>query len=257
MNMSGPVKKVHWNSFAHQWDYLYQPCALLPRIWSLLNGHLRELSGVKYHKSLAVLILGVTREFATLAWPAGTAVTALDQTPYIIQHVWPGSTASIDRVVCGDWLDPPLAPRAFAFIAGDGVLSMLPFDRGYRRLAAAMASLAREGAIWNLRLHVRPLCPESPASVIDDLMALKIGSFHAFKLRLAMALHGDDDANGVRVADVWRYWEAAGVDVQEAGRTWMANRGHPHIDAYRDSPVSYSFSAVRRGYLGSQSIRAS
>ena len=234
-------EELHWKSLARQWELFGPPLRPSPADVDVVRQLLKDFSGVARAETLAALILGVTPEYATLPWPEGTSLTALDQNPDMIQFVWPGSSASTERVVCGDWLDPHFSPRSFDLIVGDGVLSMQPFPEGYRRLATAVAVVARPAAIWSIRMYVRPDRPESPATVIDDLRANKIGSFHAFKLRLAMALHGDDDGNGVRVDDVWRYWEAAGIGVQS-----LVDRGWPievvrMIDVYRDSPARYSF----------------
>jgi hypothetical protein len=241
MKSPGQLEITHWKSLAQQWSYFGPPLRPSREDLEFVARSVNQLSELKPGEPLWALILGVTPELANLSWPRGTSLTALDNNPEMIQFVWPGSKASSERVVHGDWLDPPLPPRSFDFVVGDGVLSMLPFDGGYGRLAAAMASIAKAGATWNLRLYVRADRPESPANVIDDLMAMKIGSFHAFKLRLAMAIHGVDDANGVRVADVWRYWEAARVDVSK-----LVEHGWPlevirMIEAYRDSPACYTF----------------
>jgi hypothetical protein len=235
------LENVHWNSWARQWGLLGPPFVPSPADLDFVLRSIKQCSDRLNGEGLAALILGVTPEIAKLPWPAGTNLTALDESPEMIRYVWPGSTAQSERVLCGDWLDPPLSPRSFDLVIGDGVLSMLPFPAAYRRLAATMASLARAGATWNLRLFVRPDPPEPPAAVIDDLLANRIGNFHAFRLRLVMAMHGDDDSNGVRVADVWRYWEAAGIDT-----TRLLERGWPIdvirvIDAYRESRSVYSF----------------
>jgi hypothetical protein len=235
------VENAQWKLWAHQWRLLGPPFRPSPEDLDIVRLSIKECSDRLSGEGLAALILGVTPEFAKLPWPAGTSLTALDQNPEMIRCVWPGSTALSERVFCGDWLEPPLSPRSFDIVIGDGVLSMLPFPEGYRRLAASVASLARPGATWNLRLFVRPDSPDPPEAVIDDLLANRIGSLHAFRLRLGMAMHGEDDSDGVCLADVWRYWEAAGVETAR-----LVERGWPIeviriIDVYRDSPSIYSF----------------
>jgi hypothetical protein len=77
--------------------------------------------------------------------------------------------------------------------------------------------------------------------VFADLTAGRIGSFHVFKWRLAMAVHGDA-GDGVSLATIWCHWH----DAIEAPALLADRLGWPRevvatIDAYGDSPTRYTF----------------
>jgi hypothetical protein len=188
-----------------------------------------------------VLILGVTPGYAHVKWDAGTKLTALDGSPEMVRCVWPATSATSAQALCGDWLDPPLPPQSVDAVVGDGSLSQLAFPAGYERLASALTRVSRADACWSLRLFCRPPRCESADAVISDLVSGRTRNFHAFKLRLAMALHGENDEGGVRVADVWTFWNEAHVNVQRLIGDGIPRDVIGMIDSYRNSPVVYSF----------------
>lgn len=69
-----------------------------------------------------------------------------------------------------------------------------------------------------------------------------IGSFYAFKWRLAMALHGPAAADGVRLADIWQAWHEARVDTKElVTRFGWAAESIATIDNYCGIATRYTF----------------
>jgi hypothetical protein len=91
-------------------------------------------------------------------------------------------------------------------------------------------------------LFCRPDIAETPDAVIAALQSGAIGSFHAFKWRLAMAVQGMDDARDVAVDAVWKVWHAARIDM----RALAVARGWPPedvgtIEFYQGSPARYNF----------------
>jgi len=101
--------------------------------------------------------------------------------------------------------------------------------------------LHRDGYLM-LRLFCRPDVGETPDAVIAALHSGAIGSFHAFKWRLAMAVQGIADAPDVAVDAVWRTWNAARIDVRALAeaRGWLPAQVST-IDFYRGSPARYNF----------------
>lgn len=238
-----------WRQQAHQWSLLGPPLrparadvAWVARVaarWTRRHG-----------RAPRVLLLGVTPELATLAWPAGTELLALDRAWPMIAGVWPGD-CGWRHVVCADWRAPPLARASHDLVVGDGALNALPAAAWGDVLAALAATLAPGGALL-LRAFVRPEVAETVATVCADLHAGRIGSFHVFKWRLVMALHDDLDT-GVALDRVWRVWQTEVGDPARlaAARGW-APEAVATIDAYRDSATRLSFPTDRelRARLG-------
>jgi hypothetical protein len=102
-------------------------------------------------------------------------------------------------------------------VIGDGCFSALKGD-AYGAMSRSLRRVVRRGGLVLMRFFTRPDASESPASVLADLRAGRIGSFHAFKWRLAMALHGSLDA-GVRLGDIWDTWRDAVPDPRGIGTT--------------------------------------
>jgi hypothetical protein len=111
-------------------------------------------------------------------------------------------------------------------------------------LAAKVVAIARPGALWNVRLFCRPDRSEPPEQVVSEFLSKKFVSFHAFRLRLAMAIHGEDDARGVKLADVWKYWKETGIDVSRSLQYGWPIEVVRTIDLWRDAPARYSFPTV-------------
>ena len=91
-----------------------------------------------------------------------------------------------------------------------------------------------------LRLFAAPARAEALDAIAAALDAGAIGSFHAFKWRLAMAIQPAD--RNVRVADVWRAFAELVPDrAALARRTGWPAAVIDTIDVYRESALVYSF----------------
>jgi hypothetical protein len=92
-----------------------------------------------------------------------------------------------------------------------------------------------------LRLFVQAETRESPGEVFRALEVGAIGSFHAFKWRLAMALQSDS-RRGVGLDEVWRAWHDAGIDpLKVAARTGWSPGSIGTIDHYQGKPSRLTF----------------
>lgn len=233
---------TQWHSFSVQWNLLgspLRPCAEdLQIIEALLTADTGLFNATTKRQ---VWLLGVTPEIATLRWPQNVELLAVERVQAMIDGVWPGDTDS-RRAICADWLDVPFSDESFDLAIGDGCLTHVEYPDGLSRLLASIHRCLRCDGYLMLRLFCRPDDAETPDSVIAALQSGAIGSFHAFKWRFAMAVQGMDDAPDVAVDEVWRAWNATGIngDALAAARGWRPEE-IATIDLYRGSPARYNF----------------
>ena len=97
--------------------------------------------------------------------------------------------------------------------------------------------MLRSNGIMIMRYFVQADDPERPEVVFADLREGRIGSFHAFKWRLAMSLQANA-SEGVRVDDIWRKWAAANVT------TGYPNEAVNTIETYRGSDHRLTFTTL-------------
>ena len=127
---------------------------------------------------------------------------------------------------------------------GDGCFSLLVGRDRYMAFATELRRVAAEGGLLAMRYFLRPLRSEAAGGVIDDLRRGRIGNFHIFKWRLAMALHGSLE-EGVRLGDVWDAWhdavpDPAGLAMQLSWPQAVVNTIHN----YRGVDTRYSFPTI-------------
>jgi SAM-dependent methyltransferase len=188
------------------------------------------------------LILGVTPEVATCAWPEGARLTAVDVSEEMIARVWPATAVSHGaRAIRGDWRALPLEDASVDFVTGDGVLTVLAFPDDTRTVLREARRVLGAGGHLVVRAFVPPAVAEEPRAIAADLRRGGIGSFHAFRWRLCMALH-ESSTRGVRIRDVWTLWRELVPDPRAlfAELGWNEDALEA-IDLYRDSPVTYAF----------------
>lgn len=227
----------HWDSYAARWGLIGEP--LRPGAEDLQ--YLARCAGphLSARSASSVLLLGVTPEIAELRWPAGTRLLAVDKSEGMVRAVWPGDTAW-RRAVLSDWLSF-VPDEPFDLIVGDGVFTLLDYPVGYARLAGALTHWTRPGGLLSVRSFCRPERAESLEQVFGDLSRGGIGSFHAFKWRLAMAVQGEA-TRGVRLGDIWQaFHDRAGPAHELAARTGWPEPVIANIDSYRDLDDRYSY----------------
>lgn len=234
-----PEESDVWRGHALQWERVGPP--LRPRARDTEKmGRIAD-AWTSRHGSPEVLVLGVTPETARLDWPEGTDLLAVDRSRMMIDRVWPGFPSPGEGVLRADWGALPLADRSRDLVLGDGVFTVLAYPEDYRTLLASLRRILRPGGLFAVRTFVLPGEPERPAAVCRAAMAGEIGTFHAFKLRLLMALQPDPDT-GVRTGDVWTYWSREGPAADDlAERSGWPRREIETIDAYRGREAVYSF----------------
>lgn len=157
---------------------------------------------------LRALLLGVTPSLATLRWPAGTALLALDWSAAMVRRAWPAAGLPAGAAaVRGDWRRMPLPDASRDLAIGDGCYAALASFADCAAVNGEVARVLRPRGWFFLRCYLRPAAPEPLDALFAALHAGQIGEFEIFVWRLAMALHGDG-GQGVRTDEVWRAWQA-------------------------------------------------
>lgn len=165
-------------------------------------------------KQILALLLGVTPALATLRWPPGTSLLALDWSSGMIRRAWPGSgLPEFAAPVRGDWRQMPLAGASRDLVIGDGCYAALATFADCAALNEEAWRVLRPGAWYCLRCYLRPESPEPLDRLFAELRAGRVGEFEIFIWRLAMALHGPGRV-GVCMDEVWRAWHAQVPDTR-------------------------------------------
>jgi SAM-dependent methyltransferase len=188
-----------WDRYARDWHRVGPPLRPCPADVAVYEEAVRECSAPR------ALLLGVTPEIATMRWPAGTELIAIDGSAGMIQHVWPRKGGAWRAALRGDWLRLPLADGSCHVVIGDNPVHLPPFPGRHRAVLASVRRALAPDGILAMRWFCRPERAESLAQVFADLRAGRIGSFNAFKWRLAMALPYDP-AEGLQWNAIWEAW---------------------------------------------------
>jgi hypothetical protein len=251
------AKSDHWNEHARQWGLIGPPLRPAPEDIRLLEA---EVHGWRARVAVAApraLLCGVTAEIAAMRWPDGTWLTAVDHSRPMIAGVWPAAQAP-GAAVCGDWFALPLADASQHLLVGDGCYSIFTGRARYAVFSAELRRVAARNALLAMRYFLRPALAETVGRVVDDLRLKRIGNFHVFKWRLAMALHGTLE-EGVRLGDIWDAWHEiapnpAALATQLGWRPEVVNTIHN----YRNVDTRYSFPTLEeaRALVGAFEIVA-
>lgn len=230
-----------WDRHAVQWDEVGPPLRPCRQDIDLLQRFVADHCAGRNGALPRAILLGVTPEIARMRWPAGTRLLALDFNRGMIGNLWPDRPASRASALCGDWTRMPIGNETCDVAASDCCYSSLRYPEGYTALTRELRRVLRSDGVFALRSFLRPSAPEPLEAVFADLRAGRIGNFHVFKWRLAMALHADLTA-GVRLADIWDAWHEACPDPAALARTlgWPLSALRT-IDAYRGLATCYTF----------------
>jgi predicted dehydrogenase/SAM-dependent methyltransferase len=226
-----------WQSVPKQWKYFGPPLRPGPEDIKIMQEQVAAWVEQSSAGACNVLLCGVTPEIANMHWPAGTRLWALEKSMAMIREVWPASDSAGKVVVQGEWTCLPFAADSFDIVIGDGCLTSLKYPQQQLHFLEAVHAVLRSNGVMIARHFVQPDLPERPEMVFNDLREQRIGSFHAFKWRLAMSLQ-ENASEGVRVDDIWRKWNAAKLTT-----AWSSEAVNT-IETYRGSDHRLTFSTL-------------
>jgi hypothetical protein len=228
-----------WSHHARQWEVIGSPLRPTAEDIQLLQQYLPpSVDG-------PVLLLGVTAELRVLA----TQLVAVDHSDAMVARFHAQPVIAGQSVQLGDWraLDQYFSPQYFAAALGDGSLNMLHFPTDYTRLFNALAVTLRVGAPFACRLFAAPSHTEveTPEAVFAAAEAGRIGSFHAFKWRLAHALVAQQATPNIAVQDIFTAFAGYVPDRDALAACTGWPRAHiDTIDAYAQADTVYSFPSL-------------
>lgn len=234
---------IHWNHVAQHWQHWEPP--LRPAVTDIreMERCIARWCARANPSRFRAVQWGVTPEITALAWPEGTDLLAVDRSGEMIEFVWPGDVDGRRRAVCANWLEYPGTAPEYDLVIGDGVFTLLDFPRGYRALARQAQRILNHQGLLITRLFVQPVQSETVETVVADFRAGRIGNFHVFKFRLAMALQ-PDVAAGVRLAEIYAAWHAVAsdIDIDElTARPGWSRGALSTIEHYRGENSRLSF----------------
>jgi SAM-dependent methyltransferase len=165
----------------------------------------------------------------------------VDKSALMIEKVWAGRPGTHDAAICGDWRSMPLGPLSVDLVLGDGSLSNLRYPDEYRMVFRELRRVLRPSGRCVLRCFMQLDERETIEDVIADLNAGLIGSFHALKWRLVMALQPNLE-QGVAVEAVWQLVNEKWPDLtQLAQKLRCPVEQVSTIRAYQDVATRYTF----------------
>jgi len=224
------MAESHWTSFHRQWSRLGTPLRPNNEVAAAVE---RLIEGV----AARMLLLGVTPELANL----GEELIAVERNAAMIAALWKPHTLS-RCAVRANWLALPFSPGCFSVAIGDGSLNSLNYPTGYAVAFGQLSRVVHASGLTIVRAYVTPDENESISEVCRAAASGEIRSFHAFKLRLAMAMVGEARQPNIAVTAIYKTFCATfrNRDALALQTRWPRNEIDT-IDAYCESSEVYSF----------------
>ncbi len=234
-----------WEGLARQWSLLGPPLRPSPEdLQRLRTAWLSSLRPGIPQRPLEVVMLGVTPEFADFNWAPSFSLTAIDSSESMIQAVWPGDGPG-RRAVLGDWLRMPFGDATQDLVLSDGGLVVLNDREQVRLLSHELRRILRPEGRVVFRHFCWPERRESPGALVEAVQSGKLGNFNELKLRLLMALPGEDGDRSVSLAEAWEAFDRLFPDrVALAERLDCPPEIIATIDNYRGRDTRYYFAST-------------
>jgi len=249
-SIGGVPERSPWNRHARQWRHVASPLRPCNEDVQVVQAALDEMAA-RMSAGVQALLLGVTPELTHLSWPSGSFLHAADANAEMIAQHWNPPVPIESKVTLARWQSLQLDPASLDIVLADGSLTVLPDLAAIRTVLRRMASALRPQGRFVLRAFVKPDEPETPESVVEDMLNGRIGNVHIAKWRLAMALQRSL-AGGVELHRVWTAFHSAVPSVTRLASTtgWSVDSIRT-LESYRDVRVRYFFPTLTelRGML--------
>lgn len=233
---------LHWRSVSQEWKYFGSPLRPCGEDVQYMEKIVAEKCSDQ--ADIKIQLCGVTPEIASMDWPTGAHVVAIEQSQEMIRDVWPGDIEPKRIAVQGNWLELAPNQNSYDIVIGDGCFISFAYPDGYNNLATTLAHNLKKEGLLIMRFFTQIENKESSDHVFSELLAGKIGSFHAFKWRLAMSLQPSSQ-EGVRLHDIYNAWQQAAIDQDSLmARTGWSRETIDTITLYQDKQNRFSFATL-------------
>jgi len=228
-----------WSRHAGQWSRLGSP--LRPSAEDI-NGYERVVR--RWARDCGqprIALWGVTPEIVEMPLPDRAHIVAIDSCMAMLELFPPASRRPGAGGICADWRRLPLAAGSRDIVLGDGCFVLANYPDGFRNLARVLRRVLAPAGVCAFRFFLRAEPAESINDLVADLRAGLVGSFHAFKLRAAMALQ-EAPEQGIAVGRVFDWWSQSRIKPEDltAQYGWRPET-IATIEAYRDRQDVYTF----------------
>ena len=229
-----------WRSHSKNWYQVGSPLRPTEEDQSIMM--MLSIPALSYNQECSdVIVLGVTPELVHLSWPSHTRVHAFDHSADMIASVWSSHARNPSSVQQASWQNIPLSDNSADLVIGDGCFTVLPSADDCQVVLAELARVLKRSGLLVLRCFARPERHESLENVVAALHAGMIGSFHALKWRVAMAIFPDEDLS-VPVTDIHAAFERLFPDRDQLAKyTGWPCAVIDTIDAYQRVDTRYTF----------------
>jgi SAM-dependent methyltransferase len=231
---------AYWSGLSGKWS-VSPPLAPVEDDLAWFRRQIHRLGEAPLH----VLLFGVTPGLATLAWPRGTTLVALDWSSGMLRDVFPRQGVPPGGgAVRADWRELPIASASCDFILGDGCYTALGDLQGAQLFNAEMARVLKPGGRACFRCFARP----PHAATAEELFAAleeKPGGqlFDLFRWQLAIAVQGL--RWGVALGEVWSAWDERVPEraALAARQGWSLDDLH-RIERWKGEHARYAFPSL-------------
>jgi len=196
-----------WDAWSEKWGTFVPPARPNAEDVGGFETLIGDVCAEEHLIAPRALLLGVTSEIATMRWPAGTRLLALDFSEAMIRKIWPWGSAPGATVARGNWKAMPVLDAAYDIVIGDGVLLWQQYPDDVIALATEVRRVLKDTGAFVMRLMAKPERDEPLDAVFDSLRRGRIANSAMLHLRIGMALHRDL-RSGVRLGDVYDAWHA-------------------------------------------------
>ena len=220
----------HRREYHRAWSQLAPPLRPHPDVVAAVKNQIQNRYG-------RTLLLGVTPELANIT----SDIVAVDRNYSMVANVWPGNTLSRSAIV-GDWRNTNFAPASFSLCIGDGSLTALKFPTEVATLFRDLKHTLTGGGRIVCRVYLAPDSAETISSLQESVLSGSINNFHAFKMRLAMALAAHQPEPQICVETILDTFNRMFKNRNELVRATGWSRAQiDTIDFYRGSSVVFNY----------------